>query len=110
LVFFLFILVYFGRLCRYILGIFWYILVYFFLVKMLFSYSIIQYILVYIFSLFLVYFLFNTVLISINFGLILFSLVYSGIFSRSWGYTVTQLFFSKNFLKKKSIFVYFGLF
>jgi hypothetical protein len=52
LVFFLFILVYFGRLCEYILGLFWYILVYFFIVKMLFS--IIWYI-------FRVYFLFNTV-------------------------------------------------
>jgi hypothetical protein len=54
LVFFLFILVYFGRLCRYILGMFWYILIYFFLVKMLFSYSIIQNFLVYILSLFFV--------------------------------------------------------
>jgi hypothetical protein len=51
---FFFILVYFGRLCRYILGVFWYILVYFFIVKMLFSYIIIQYVLVYIFSLFVV--------------------------------------------------------
>jgi hypothetical protein len=47
LVLFLFILVYFGRLCRYIFGIFWCILVYFLLVKMLFSFGIFWYILVY---------------------------------------------------------------
>jgi hypothetical protein len=72
LVFFLFIMVYFGRLCWYNFGIFWF----FFLVKMLFNYSI------YLFA-FLVYFLFNSVKISINFDLILFSLVYNGIFSGS---------------------------
>jgi hypothetical protein len=70
LVFFLFILVYFGRLCRYNFGIFWF----FFLVKMLFNYSI------YLYA-FLVYFLF-TVKINIYFDLILFFGIFCYIFEK----------------------------